>query len=100
MSKPPVPVLRFQDAVFANNSYGPRDNVAPLVAYPVYNVLWSNCVVVDDRDRRFFFMQAPRNGTGYELIGSFTVENPFAAQGSACEINGPASVRFNVTCVV
>jgi hypothetical protein len=71
MSKPPVPVLHFQRSVFANNSYGPYDNVAPLVAYPVYNVLWTDCLVVDDKDRRFFYMQAPRNGTGWVRFSCF-----------------------------
>jgi hypothetical protein len=100
MSKLPVPALRFENAVFANNSYGAHDSVAPLVAYPVHNVWWNNVVVVDSADRNFFFMQAPRNGTGYDLHGGFTVRNPFAARRTPCLVNGPESLKFNVTCVV
>jgi hypothetical protein len=100
MSKQPAPVLLFQHSIFSNNSYGASDSVAPLVAYPVHNVIWANCSVVDDKDRYFFYMQAPRNGTGYGLQGNFTVKNPFAMRHIPCEVNGPDSVKFNVTCDV
>jgi hypothetical protein len=99
MSKPPVPVLHFATSLFSNNSYGPHDSVAPLVAHPVYNVLWSDAVVADGKNRSFFFMQAPRNGSGYELHGNFTVRNPFSPYGTPCCVSGAESVKFNVTCV-